>query len=137
MKKKIATMLGFILVGFAATAQNSFHCVILDGETQAPLTGASVFVEKTKQGASTDTTGSATVLNLSNGTHAIRFSMVSYTAKTIRYVFPLPDTTFLITLDKPVDATEEEVIVSSSRTESGIENLPTKVEVLGFLRKVM
>ncbi len=131
MKNKITTLLAFILIGITATAQTSFRCIVQDGETHAPLMGASVFVEKTKQGTSTDTTGSAVLQNISNGAHTIRFTMVGYTGKTIRYVFPVPDTTAIITLDKPQEATEEEVIVSSSRTESGIENLPTKVEVLG------
>lgn len=131
MNRKFPILLAIILTGFTSTAQNSFHCIIQDGETLAPLMGASVFVEKTKQGTSTDTTGSAVLLNISNGAHTIRFTMVGYTGKTIRYVFPEPDTTVIIRLHKPVEATEEEVIVSSSRTERGIENLPTKVEVLG------
>src|SRR5690348_13076315 len=117
MNKKITSLLAIILTGFAATAQNSFHCIIVDGETHAPLAGTSIFVEKSKQGTSTDTTGSAVLLNISNGAHTIRFTMVGYTGKTIRYVFPVPDTIAIITLDKPVEATEEEVIVSSSRTE--------------------
>ena len=131
MNKKITTLLAIILTGLTAIAQNNFRCIIQDGETHAPLMGASIFVEKTKQGTSTDTTGSALLQNISNGAHTIRFTMVGYTGKTIRYVFPLPDTIVIITLDKPAEATEEEVIVSSSRTERGIENLPTKVEVLG------
>jgi len=131
MKNRIIILLAFILGGIAATAQNSFRCLVLDGESRVPLLGASIFVEKTKQGISTDSTGSAVILNLSNGAHTIRFSMVGHTGKTIRYVFPAADTTAIIMLDKPVEATEEEVIVSSSRTESGIENLPTRVEVLG------
>jgi outer membrane receptor for ferrienterochelin and colicins len=131
MKLKIITLLVFIISGVAVSAQNRFHCIIKDRETGIPLFGASVFIEKTKQGASTDSTGAATLMNIANGTHAIRFSMVGYTPKTKRYSFPIADTTVIISLDKPVEATEEEVIVSSSRTESGIENLPTRVEILG------
>src|SRR5690349_8677385 len=100
MKNKITTLLAFILIGITATAQNSFRCIVRDGEAHAPLMGASVFVEKTKQGTSTDTTGSAVLQNISNGLHTIRFTMVGYTGKTIRYVFPVPDTTAIITLDK-------------------------------------
>ena len=99
MNKKIITLLAITLTGFAATAQNNFRCIVQDGETHAPLMGASLFVEKTKQGTSTDTTGSALLQNISNGAHTIRFTMVGYAGKTIRYVFPVSDTIAIINLD--------------------------------------
>src|SRR5690242_9740095 len=98
MNKNITTLLVIILIASTATAQSNFHCIVQDGETHSALIGATVFVEKSKQGTSTDTTGSAVLQNIPNGTHTIRVTMVGYTPKTIRYVFPAPDTISIITL---------------------------------------
>lgn len=111
-------------------AQNNFRCTIRDAETGEGLPGASISLEKTKKGTVTDSNGTATLRNIPNGSHRVSVSHVGYIPASISYTFPITDTAVIIFLEKTKE-TEEEVIVSSSRTESGIENLPTKIEVLG------
>lgn len=132
MKCRIILSILFILPLYKDTiAQNRFICTVRDASTKQVLQGAYVILEKTEIGTTSDTTGKAILRNIPNGGHTIIFSTLGYTTKPIRYSFPMPDTTVIVELEKAEEHTEEEVIVSSSRTESGIENLPTKVEVLG------
>ncbi|MEO5564904.1 MAG: TonB-dependent receptor [Chitinophagaceae bacterium] len=131
--KYTGTCIVIFLIAFCQIiqAQNQLVCMIQDAGTHESLASASVIMAKTKRGTSSDTSGRAFLPGIPNGEHSFRISSVGYISKTVRYVFPMIDTAVLITLEKIDEATEEEVIVSSSRTESGIENLPTKVEILG------
>ena len=68
-----------------------------------------------------------------NGQVTFSFSSIGYKTQLLELTFPLPvpDSVYTILMEKDVKEEEEVIVVASSRTESGIENLPTKVEVLG------
>jgi outer membrane receptor for ferrienterochelin and colicins len=123
----LSSFLLFIFSGL--WAQHRFTCIIKDKETLGPLSNVSVTIKGIKPGIVSDTTGSILV-NVPSGNYLISFSHIGYLSRTIHLNFPQSDTTVLVLLEKD-EKTEDEIIVSSSRTESGIENLPTKVEVLG------
>jgi outer membrane receptor for ferrienterochelin and colicins len=112
-------------------AQNRLACIVEDIETHERLANVSVSVEKLRVGGTTSSTGSIVISNIPSGQHKLSFSLVGYETKILSLLFPVADTTLVVSLTKAIEKTEEEVIVSSSRTESGIEDLPTKVEVLG------
>jgi outer membrane receptor for ferrienterochelin and colicin len=111
-------------------SQNVFNCFIIDDSTHEPLQGVSAIVAGTRMGAVSDSSGRLMIRNIVNGPHRIRLSMVGYTEKSIAVQFPAIDTIMNIGMERIEDKMEE-VIVSSLRTQSRIENLPTKVEVLG------
>lgn len=111
-------------------AQHKLSCIVQDAGTAEKLQGASVAINRLKTGGTADSAGKVTLSNIPGGRQVIRFSMIGYTDKTIELVFPLGDTVVLVEMDKAEEKMDE-VIVSSLRTQSRIENLPTKVEVLG------
>lgn len=130
-------MRGFLLFVLAflswlkADSQISFSCIVRDSETGEPLPNVSIQNKGTEPGTFTDSSGKAKKI-VHQGTNIFTFSSIGYKPQVLQVNFPLavPDSLFTILLEKEQKELEQ-VIVSSSRTESRIEDLPTKVEVLG------
>jgi outer membrane receptor for ferrienterochelin and colicins len=115
-----------------ANAQSYFTCIVRDSSTNEPLPGVTVLLQNTSNGTATDARGRATLQNIPAGTQSIIFSLLSYRKYQATYSFPLanPDKPVTILL-APEQAVLEEVLISSSRTNARIEDLPIRVEVLG------
>jgi outer membrane receptor for ferrienterochelin and colicin len=113
-------------------SQNIFSCAIQDAGTGEFLPGVSIVLKDTKKGTFSDLSGKASLKNISTGRHIIIFSSVGYKDLALEMTFPVfpADSIFKISLES--DGKEiEQVFISSSRTDSRIENTPTRVEVLG------
>ena len=126
----------FFLLFFAGTrllfAQNTFQCTVLDSVEKKPLEGATLQIEKTDLGGYSDETGTATISNIPNGTQTLSISYVGYLDKKITLLFPLEKTGQpLIIYLKPSGENTEDVVISSTRTNSRIEDQAQMVEVLG------
>jgi outer membrane receptor for ferrienterochelin and colicin len=133
MKIKIwLTALVLFIFFVTPLAQNRITCFVRDSVTLEKLQGVSVIVGKTKKGGITDSAGKAVINNIPGGDHTISFSIIGFKPKTLSFTFPLSNEEVMVRMEKAEEEKMEEVIVSSSRTESRIENLPTKVEVLGI-----
>jgi len=111
-------------------AQNTFKALLKDEATKDPLMYANVVLENTTNGAATDSTGFVKLQNIPNGKQSIIFSYVGYRTKEKTFKFPINQKTpIVITLEKLADL--QEVVVYSTRTNNHIEEIPTRVEVLG------
>lgn len=121
----------FFLLSCNAFSQNSFICIIKDSLTNEPLPFVNVSIESTKNRTTTDAHGNATLANIPNGDNTILVSFIGY--KTIKQTvsFPLNEQLPYLFLLPPDNQTLDEVIISTTRTNSRIEDLNTKVEVLG------
>ena len=128
--KKIILFAGILLYGFSAIAQHSFNCLVKDAGSKEILPGVSAKIAGLNTGISSDNDGKIVFNNLTSGTIKVSFSYVGYTTLTLSFQIPAGDTTPIVYLEKQA-TDEEEVIITSSRTNSRIEDLPTKVEVLG------
>ena len=121
-----------VFIDFGFNAQNSFKCIAKDSSTKELLPGVNVVLQGTANGVSTDLDGRAVLKNIPDGRQAISFSFVGYKTINRYYVFPFPDSGKAgIILIPPEGNDLEEVIISSTRTNSRIDDLNTKVEVLG------
>ncbi len=79
MKIKIVIFFTFLLSTSVLIAQEgSVRGYIRDRETQSPLVGVNVLVEKTKFGAASDITGQYQIDNIPAGTYNISFQMIGY-----------------------------------------------------------
>jgi len=123
----------FILCGFQLNAQHVFHGLIKDSLTREALTGVTALVEQTTIGAASDVNGKLEIKSIPAGKQKIRFSFVGYATKTISLVYPMenPDSVFLIFLS-PEEGELAEVTISSTRTNSRIGDMPTRIEVIGM-----
>ena len=125
MKFLFSNLLLFTL--FVANAQ-TIKGTIIDAATGKGIGGASIVNVETKKGVQADSIGNFMI----NGSGKLRleFSATGY-ADLDTVIVARANSNFLITLIAATEDLDEVVIVSSSRTNSRIEDLPTKVEVLG------
>ena len=111
-------------------AQNNFSCFIKDAASKEILHSVTAKINSSNKSVASDSMGKVVFKNLAAGSIKITFSLVEYEGQTLSFQIPQGDTVQIIYLHK-IEKQEEEVIITSSRTNSRIEDLPTKVEVLG------
>jgi len=119
------------LVSISSFTQVRFSCMVKDAGTGEALPNVSILVSGGEPGAVTDTTGKASLL-IKPGKYIFRFSSAGYEPQSLTLDVPSISkdsvvTILMIKAEKEMD----EVIISSTRTDSRIENTPTRVEVLG------
>lgn len=111
-------------------AQNTFTALIKDEETKEVLPYANVILEGTQIGGSSDSTGKVTIKNIPDGKQTLVFSYVGYRKKEKDLTFPLKTSQpVIVYLEKSEEL--QTVTIASTRTNNRIEEIPTRVEVLG------
>ncbi len=118
-----------LLLAPAAWAQYTVQVQVRDSLTRQPLPAVSGAIRGTALGASSDAQGQLSILNVTGPTAEVVLSFIGYRVKTVQVA--LPQTTPATVLLAPDANALEEVVVTSTRTNSRIEDLPTRVEVLG------
>ena len=131
MKIKWILVTGILFFSSRLVAQNNFNCFAKDVEGKETLAGVSAKIAGSTKATASDSSGRISFKNLAAGNIKIIFSFVGYENQTVNFQIPQGDTVQIIYLQKAKVEAEEEVIITSSRTNSRIEDLPTKVEVLG------
>lgn len=111
--------------------QHSLRVKVQDESTGEALPGANVTLRGTTQGSSTNAQGIAELKNLTVGRVELNVSFVGYSDTLVAVAVPYNQQIFTVVL-KAEEEHLEEVIVSSTRTNARIEDLPLKVEVLGL-----
>ncbi|MBC6988222.1 TonB-dependent receptor [Hymenobacter sp. BT491] len=130
MYLKLPFFLLLWLTASAAFGQNTCRAIVRDSVTHEALVGATVVVHGTANGASADAKGKVTLENIPEETVQLDFSSLGYKAKTMRLTLPQAPGESLLVLLAPNANELEEIVVTSTRTNSRIEDLPTRVEVL-------
>ena len=113
-------------------AQNSFKAIVKDSTTDELLIGVNVYLKSTTKGGVTGVDGLAEIYDIPDGTNTIVFSSVGYQKKEIAYDFPLSVSMPLEVYLKQDIEQLEEILVTTTRTNSRIEETPLKIEVLGL-----
>ena len=134
MKKSLLILLLSLVSSTLIFSQtSSLKIKLQDIKTHEALIGATVRLKvKAKIGAAADLNGMAELKNIPSGKQTFTASFVGYENKEFEIELPLADTQkpFLVEMS-PSQEVIEEVVVTASRTNSRIEDLPIKVEVLG------
>lgn len=121
-------------------AQVTIVGTVKDAAKKSVLQSASVNISNSKRGVLTDSAGRFILKNIPAGIMTLRFSYTGYQKKdtTINLTWvaqadtsSLPGIQLNIELSEDSKELEGVVVISSSRTNSRIEDLPTKVEVVG------
>lgn len=130
---KIKFILLFSLITQLVFSQNIFNAVVEDAKSHELLIGTNVFIDSLAIGATTDTNGFVEISNIPNGTFIIQFSYMGYKSICLKTSFPTknPEETKLIYLE-PLVIAEQEVYVTSTRTNGVIDDIPVRVEILGL-----
>lgn len=126
---KIAALI--LITTTPALGQYTYRAVIKDMDTGEPLPGADAVIRGTTIGTSADKNGNIYLKNIPGGRQTLVFSFIGYRPEQRTLLFPAeqvqPDTVLL----KSGESIEP-VVVHSFRTNNRIENIPTRVEVLGL-----
>jgi iron complex outermembrane receptor protein len=129
MKKLVIVL---IFIPLAVHAQNTFKAIVKDSLTYEALTGSSAIIKGSALGSSAGLNGEIEIKNIPDGKQTIVFSYIGYEKLERNFIFPIADslqeqTIFL----KPRAEELEGAVVTSTRTNSRIENIPIRVEVIG------
>ena len=112
-------------------SQNTVRFVVTDAESGEPLSNISILANGGHPFTVSNDKGEAR-LTINTATASITFSGVNYKNYSVNLSFPLSAKDSIITVQMNKDEKQmDEVIISSGRTDSRIENTPTRVEVLG------
>ncbi len=114
-----------------ASAQNSFSVYIKDGKTKESVPGATANIQGTTNGNSTDVEGLVTLQGIANGKQIIIYKAIGYKAKFDTLIFPLATTDTNTIFMDGTEAELDEVTVSTTRSTRTIQDIPTRVEVIG------
>jgi iron complex outermembrane receptor protein/outer membrane receptor for ferrienterochelin and colicins len=127
--KKIFIALSLLLSAFSLQAQTTIKGSVKGKADQ--LQGVSVTIPALKKGTVTDSLGNYVLKNIPSGKIKIQFSFTGYEMMDTTIEVGTKEINLSLVLEEKKEALEDVIIVSSSRTNSRIEDLPTKVEVLG------
>ena len=129
--KKLLFLFFAGFVSLNAFTQNSFSCIVKDADTGDPLPNVSIVGKGDQVHTVTDKNGKA-IFVVTPGKYFLSFSSIGYEPQEVLLdvILPVKDSVFTVLLKK-ADKEMGEVIISSTRTDSRIENTPTRVEVLG------
>ena len=127
--KKTLVFLSFILMQNIIFAQKCQNFIVQDAKTKETLIGATLLVVGKTNGAASDENGQAKICNLSRG-QKIAISYIGYKNDTLQIADNQQDVINVLLNEN--EETVEEIIVTSTRTNSRIEDAATKIEVLGL-----
>ena len=130
--KRCVLIISLIVTGGGLFAQNTLRAIVTDSSTHEKLNGVVIVITKTTNGGVSDSSGMVEIKNIANGDQVIEASYVGYQKKVLSLHFPMPNSKPVQILLQPEQSEIEEVVVSSMRTNSRIEDIPIKVEVIGI-----
>ena len=130
MKAKFILMLFLAFNISNIFAQNTLKVKLIDCETKEPLIGASVVLQSTTNGASSDTEGVATLSNIPDGNQKIEVSYMGYEKTIKEFTFPLPSDSLIVITIEPDENELQEIVVSSTRGTRSFKNIPTRIEFI-------
>jgi outer membrane receptor for ferrienterochelin and colicins len=129
--KKLITII--LLLPVFTNAQNIFKATIKDSLTNEALIGSTAIIKGTTNGGSADVNGKIEIDNIPDGRQTIVFNFIGYEKRELTFVFPIvgnPAIGGVIYLKSEAKEIEE-IVVATTRTNSRIEEIPIRVEVLG------
>jgi outer membrane receptor protein involved in Fe transport len=127
--KKLFSIIIMLCAGYLSNAQNTLVASIRDAASKAPLAGTTVLLTGTNKGAKADSNGIAVLSQIPDGRQIISFHFIGYKEHTEILTFPRNNDTLTILLEKAGEEMRE-VIISSTRSNRSIQNLPTRVEFI-------
>ena len=123
--KNLTFCLAFYLASFAALAQESLSGKVLDAQSNQPLVGASVWIQKLGKGAVTNENGVFTLGKLPTGDLQIKVSYLGF--EEFEQTVTLPFSGELLVSLQARDLLTEEFIVSATRAS---ESTPTTFQTI-------
>jgi iron complex outermembrane receptor protein/outer membrane receptor for ferrienterochelin and colicins len=131
--RRIYIICCLFLVTQSIWAQQTLRGIVLDSTGTHPLQGVSVYLPEIKKTTTTDSSGHFLLpLHTTELKQKIRFSYTGLAGKDTSVQLPLKgDVWITVALHNQTHQLADVVVVAASKTNSRIEDLPTRVEVIG------
>lgn len=111
-------------------AQNTLKIKVIDEHNQQSIPGAIVQIENTNIAVSTDSLGFAELKNISDGEQKLQCSFIGLRKYETKITFPYAKSQpFIIELESETEELNE-VIVSTTRSNRTISDIPTRIELI-------
>ncbi len=128
--KNVMSILALLHLSFVITlGQNSIQIIVKDADSEEPLPGASVQLNKTSIGTTTDVNGVAILNNIPDGKQTFTISFLGYEEEKLTLNFPIEGKEIEVLLEHHHEELEE-VIVTTTRSSRTIEEIPTRIETI-------
>ncbi len=131
MKRIIIFLLCCLGTQYAVLAQETISGTVRDAQSKEPLAGTTVRLLTGSKTVITDSAGWFRLPVSGKGPFRVQWTLTGYGVRDTVFNSVSSLTGLVIFLDPETNDLDEVIIVASSRTNSRIEDLPTKVEVLG------
>ncbi|MBF8294716.1 MAG: Iron complex outer rane receptor protein [Bacteroidetes bacterium] len=116
------------IVAFGQSRQGTIAGTVKDAETRQPVVGANVTLRGSFIGAATDAKGTFRLARIPVGSHAVIVSMLGYQRETVEGVTVVPDEVRTLDISvRPVPLQSEPVIITASRREQSLQEVPVSV----------
>jgi len=127
----IALLACWSIVAFGQSRQGTIAGTVKDAETGHPVVGANVTLRGSFVGAATDTKGTFRLARVPVGSHTVIVSMLGYQRETVEGVTVVPDEVRTLDISvRPVPLQSEPVIITASRREQSLQEVPVSVAVV-------
>jgi iron complex outermembrane receptor protein len=127
--KKALFLSTLTLFAFAVHAQHAIRLFVKENSGKAPLAGATARIGTLNKTAIADSLGLVLFTNLAAGTYSIKVSYAGLEEKEITVPVPQPDSTNIEVVLEGKEQ-EEEVVVTTTRANRSISDIPTRVETI-------
>lgn len=126
-----AATITFLLLMHNVAVPQVIQGTVVDSENRQPLVGANVALLGTVLGATTDINGTFVLKNVPVGVYSVSVSMLGYERKIIRDVRVAEGTVTSLSVElSPTPIQTEPVIVTASKYEQNLQEVPISVSVL-------
>ena len=122
--------IGLFLFAWVVRGQYSFTGTITDCQTREPLFGATVELVALKKTVRTDAEGQFTFQDLPKGTHHFYVSQDDYKGHFFKVSIKRNEKNYIFALCKNKEIEVGEVVVTATRRERNLKNVPITVQVI-------
>lgn len=129
--KKFLIVSFFMALNLCVYAQNSFNAIVKNSENKEPLEGVTITIKGTTIVSTSNEKGEILISNIPNGLQEIHFAFVGFEEHTEKLEFPLKTNQVLEILLNEEEEELEEVVINSTRSTRTIQNIPTRIELIG------
>ncbi len=120
-----------LLSSQVAIAQQKLVVRVLNDDTHQPISGATVTTTTAHLGITCNNRGIGIISGLTTGKHLIHISSIGYETKSTSVNIGRNETDTLTVDLEPSEESLQDVVVSTTRNNSYIKDLPVRVEVIG------
>lgn len=120
----------FLLTISSLSQSANFSILMLDNENDEPLIGASIYIDEIKKGTATNIDGLGYFSNIKQGKYLFKLSYIGYQSLDTILTIDSITTSFTVKLNE-TENNLSEVTIKATRSTRTIENIPTRVELVG------